>query len=140
MRRCISNFPWVRHLRSNPDLNWQVKSSTEIIINIMSNFVPNKIIKVVPGDPPWITWSLKNMLNKQNRLFKNYERHGYKVDDKNRVDSFRKECEMAINKSKEDYLKKLGDKPVNPNTSQKSYWKIINRVMNKCKPPKIPLS
>ena len=104
----------------------------------MSNFVPNKIIKVVPGDPPWITRSLKNMLNKQNRLFKNYKRHGYKVDDKNRVDNFCKECEMAINNSKEDYLKKLGDKLINPNTSQKSYWKIINRLMNKCKATKIP--
>ena len=25
-----------------------------------------------------------------------------------------------------------------PGTSQKSYWKIINRVMNKCRAPKIP--
>ena len=25
-----------------------------------------------------------------------------------------------------------------PNTSQKTYWKIINRVMNKCRAPKIP--
>ena len=39
------------------------------------------------------------MLNKQNRLFKD------KNSDKNRVDNFRKECEMAINKSKEDYFK-----------------------------------
>ena len=67
----------------------------------MLNFVPNNIIKVVPGDSPWITRSLKNMLNKQNRLFKD------KNSDKNRVDNFRKECEMAINKSKEDYLKRL---------------------------------
>ena len=55
----------------------------------MLNFVPNNIIKVVPGDSPWITRSLKNMLNKQNRLFKD------KNSDKNRVDNFRKECEMA---------------------------------------------
>ena len=67
----------------------------------MLNFVSNYIIKVVPGDSPWITRSLKNMLNKQNRLFKDNN------SDKNRVDNFRKECEMAINKSKEDYLKKL---------------------------------
>ena len=26
----------------------------------------------------------------------------------------------------------LGNKANNPNTSQKSFWKIINRVMNKC--------
>ena len=138
IRRCISNFPWEQHLSSNPDPNWQVESFTEIILNIMSNFVPNKIIKVVPSDPPWISRSLKNMLNKQNRLFRNFKRHGYKLDDKNRVDNFRKECEMAINKSKEDYLKNLGDKLINPNTSQKSYWKMVNRVMNKCKAPKIP--
>ena len=25
-----------------------------------------------------------------------------------------------------------------PNSSQKSYWKIINRAMNKCRAPKIP--
>ena len=28
---------------------------------------------------------------------------------------------------------------INPNTSQKSYWKIIKRVMNKCNAQKIPL-
>ena len=63
---------------------------------------------------------------------------GYKVEDKNSVDNFRKECEMAINLSKEDYLKILGDKLINPNTSQKSYRKLVYRVMNKCKAPKIP--
>ena len=32
----------------------------------------------------------------------------------------------------------MGKKLNNPNTSQKSYWKIINKVMNICKVPKIP--
>jgi len=36
------------------------------------------------------------------------------------------------------YLANLGNKVNNPDTSQKSYWKIINRVMNKCRAPKIP--
>ena len=38
---------------------------------------------------------------------------------------------MAINKSKEDYLKNLGVKLINPNTSKKCYWKLFNRVINK---------
>ena len=33
----------------------------------------------------------------------------------------------------------MGNKVNNPGTSQKSYWEIINRVMNKCRTPKIPL-
>ena len=32
----------------------------------------------------------------------------------------------------------LCNKANNPNTYQKSFWKIINRVMNKCKASKIP--
>ena len=32
----------------------------------------------------------------------------------------------------------MGNELADPNTSQKSYWKIINRVMNKCLAPKIP--
>ena len=32
----------------------------------------------------------------------------------------------------------MGDKLNNPNTSRKSYWKIGNNVMNKCKAPEIP--
>ena len=40
--------------------------------------------------------------------------------------------------AKTSYLTNLGNKVNNPATSQKSYWKIINRVMNKCSAPKIP--
>ena len=32
----------------------------------------------------------------------------------------------------------MGNKVNDPGTSQKSYWKIINRVMNNCRAPKIP--
>ena len=55
----------------------------------MPNFVPSKIIKVVPG-------LFKSCLT--NRI--DYKRHGYKLRDKNRVDNFRKECEMPIRQKK----------------------------------------
>ena len=32
----------------------------------------------------------------------------------------------------------MGNRLNNPNTNQILYWKIINKVMNKCKAPKIP--
>ena len=138
IKRSISNFPWERHFQINADPSWQVNFFTETILNIITNFIPNKIIQVVPGDPPWIDRSLKNMLNKQNRMFKNYKKHGFKPCDKLFVDKFREDCESKIQIAKSNYLNKLGNRLVDPNTSQKSYWKIINRVMNKCKAPKIP--
>ena len=48
------------------------------------------------------------------------------------------ECQQAVESAKLTYLKNLGNKVNDPGTSQKSYWKIINRVMNKCRAPKIP--
>ncbi len=40
--------------------------------------------------------------------------------------------------AKGSYLKNLGNKVNKPNTSQKLYWKIIQRVMNKTRAPKLP--
>ena len=83
----------------------------------MSNFIPNRIIQVVPSDPSWINKALKNMLNKKKRLFKNYDKHGYKHCDKIRVNTFRQQCQSEVLKANEIYLKKLGNKLIDPNTS-----------------------
>ena len=66
----------------------------------MSNFIPNETKRIVPRDPPWITKPLKTLLNTKNRLFKNYKRHGYKAEDKDRLDGFRIECQKAVETAK----------------------------------------
>ena len=105
----------------------------------MSNFVPNEIKRFVPRDPPWINKPLKSMLNRKTRLYKSYKRHGYKDEDKARLDTFRSECQLAVENTKLSYLTHLGNKVNGPNTSQRSYRKIIsNRVMNKCRASIIP--
>ena len=138
IKRSMNQVPWDNVFNQNPDIDSQVKSFTEIVLNIMSNFIPNKMIKVYPSDPPWINMDLKRLLRRQQRLYRNYKRHGYNEDDKRRVDAFRDECNIAIQTAKSQYLMKLGRDLGNPNTSQKSYWKILNKFMNKCKAPKIP--
>ena len=134
----MSNFPWLQHLNLNNDINWQVNTFTDIFLNIMTNFIPNESKRFVPRDPPWITKPLKTMLKRKNILFKNYKRHGYKEEDKFRLDNFRIECQQAVETAKLSYLSNLGNKANDPGTTQKSYWKIINRVMNKCRAPIIP--
>ena len=69
----------------------------------MSNFIPNETKRFVPSDPPCITKSLKTMLNRKNRLFKNYKRHRYKKEDKIRLDVFRIECQKAVETAKSSY-------------------------------------
>ena len=57
----------------------------------MANFIPNEIKRNIPRDSPWITKPLKNMLNRKNRFFKNYKRHGYKLQGDSRRLSFKKQ-------------------------------------------------
>ena len=72
----------------------------ETILNIMSNFKLNKMIRINPKEPPWINENLKTFLNRQQRLYWYYERHGFKPENKIRVDSFREECLAEIQKSR----------------------------------------
>ena len=134
----MANFPWRQHLNFNTNPNWQAKTFTDTFLNIMSNFIPNDTKTFVPRNPPWITKPLKSMLNRKNRLFKNYKRHGYKAEDKVRLDAFRIDCQQAVETAKLSYLTNLSTKVNNLGTSERSYWKIINRVMNKWRAPKIP--
>ena len=48
------------------------------------------------------------------------------------------ECQEAVESAKLLYLRNLGSRANNPTTSNKIYWKIIHKVMNKCRSSKIP--
>ena len=85
------SFPWLQHLSLNTYPNCQAKSFTDIFLSIMEAFIPNDIKKITPRDPPWITKHIKALLNKK-KFYKNFKRHGYKTDDKDRFDAFRTEC------------------------------------------------
>ena len=80
------------------------------------------------------------MIRRQHRLYSNFKKHGYRADDKIRVDNFREECNHAILAAKEKFLCELGGKLSNPTTCQKLYWEVINQFLNKCKAPRIQLA
>ena len=92
----MSEFPWRQRLNVNTDTNWQVKTFTDIFLNIMSNFIPNDTKRIVPRNPPWITKPIKTLLNKKIRLYKNYKKHGYNREDKDRLETVRLECQQAV--------------------------------------------
>ena len=138
----MGNFPWHEQFNLSMDTNWQVKTFIEIFLNIMSNYRPNETKRFVPRDPPRITDKtnklIKTMLNRENRLFKNYKKHNYNDDNKVRLDAFCTECHKAVEIAILTYVHNIGNKVNDPSTCQKVYWKIINRLMNKCRAPKIP--
>ena len=81
---------------------------------------------------------IHKLLRKQKKLYKKYRLNGFKADDKIIVDRIRDECFQAITTSKENYLKSLGNKLIDKATGSKTYWSIINGLLNKCRIPRIP--
>ena len=138
IKRAISTFPWEAELRNHKDPNRQVKILNETILNIMSNFVPHENKTICPREPEWMNGNIKKILRNLNKVFKRYRRNGYKNDEKIIVDRLKTESQELILKAKEKYLKDLGAKLADPSTGQKSYWKIMNKFLNKCKIPRIP--
>ena len=137
IRQAVSMYPWGENLGTlNP--NRQVDILNQTILNIMSNFVPNEVKTVCPREPKWMNRHIKTLSRKRNKVFKRYKLNGYKIEDKILVDRLRTEYQEAIVNAKENYLKNLGSKLADPTTGQKSYWKILNKLLNKCKIPKIP--
>ena len=65
IKRSMNSFHWLQHLHVNTDTNWQVKTFTDIFLNIMSNFVPNETKRFVPRDPSWITKPIKNFVKQE---------------------------------------------------------------------------
>ena len=57
------------------------------------------------------------------------------AEGKVKLEAFRIE---AVETAELSYLMNLGNKANNLSTPPKAFWKIINRVINKCRSPKIP--
>ena len=88
---------------------------------------------VCPRQPEWLNRNVKNMLRKQNKIYKKYKRNGYKNEDKVIMDRLRNECFVAIESVKEKCLRDLGKRLADPTTGQNIYWKILKKYLSECK-------
>ena len=52
--------------------------------------------------------NFEKKLKQKNWLFNNYKRHGFKQEDKIRLDAFRMECQNDVQIAKDNYLKSIG--------------------------------
>ena len=136
--RSIRSFPWATEFRSLANPTQKVSLLNKTLHNIMSNFIPNENRTFRPRDPPWFTREIKNGLKKHNKIYKKFKLNGFKDEDKIPVDNSKLRINEMILNAKEQYLVKQGEKLADPSTGSKTYWKILNTFLNKCKVPRIP--
>ena len=88
----------------------------------MSNYIPYETKRVCPQEPNWLNRKVKNLLRKQNKIYRKFKRNGYKIEDKLILDILRNESSEAIKNAKEDYMRSLGVKLADSTTGQKNIF------------------
>ena len=109
----------------------------DIILNVFTNIVPNKVITCDDGDPPWINDNIKNKIRWKNNMHKNYKRNAKKEDYKLLTKAV-SEVSQLIENSTGEYYYRLGKLSNDPNTSVRFYWTILKTFYNKRKILLIP--
>ena len=66
---------------NNKSVHKQVSIFNEILMNIFSNFTPNKLVTFDDRDPPWMNDFVKSKIKWKNQLYKIYTKNGYKCND-----------------------------------------------------------
>ena len=133
----LQNVDWHR-LFANKTVHQQVNLLNDIILNVFTNFVPNKVIMCDDRDPPWINDNIKNKIRWKNSMHKNCKRNGKKTEDYDLLTKALSEVFQLIEKSKNEYYYRLDKRLNDPSTSAKSYWTILKTFYNKRKIPLIP--
>ena len=110
----------------NKTVHEQVTAFTTILMNIFSNYIPNKYIIIGDKDPPWMTKAIKDKINSKKSLFKSKKF----IELQNLATAMIR---------KDEYYDHLSEKLNNPNTSVKTYWSILKSFYKDTKVPLIPL-
>ena len=73
IRRAIDLFDRDKTLRLN-EVDKQVSIFSDILMNIMQNFVPNETIIHDDRNPPWINKEIKQLIEQKNQFYKRFIR------------------------------------------------------------------
>ena len=68
---------------------------------------------------------IRQLLRKQNNLFRKYKNRDYNMEDKINLDRHRNITTNSILLAKETFLQRQGLKLSTPDTAQKTYWSIL---------------
>ena len=122
----------------NKNVHEQVSILNRTLINVFSNFIPNKLVTFNDKDPSWMTSDLRVKINWKNSNDKDYLKNGKTNYHYIKLQYAITEVSEAMSKGKDEYHRRLTQKLSDPSASSKTYWFILKRFYNGKKMPIIP--
>ena len=106
IRKAIERFSCDKSFK-NLDINEMVFLFNRTIKNILSNYVPHKIIICDDRDPPWINNRVKELINEKPDTFQCYLRSNKYLKLFNKVEYLQNELKSLIEANKEKYYSRI---------------------------------
>ena len=125
----INQVDW-KLIFSCKNVHQQVNIFNKTIINIFSNFIPNKLVTFDDKDPPWMTEKVKEKIKWKHKVYRDYLKNRKTKADYMCVHHGITEVSQLISESKDKYFNKLSIKLNNPKTSFKTYQSILKTFYN----------
>ena len=99
-------------------------------MKVFSNFVRNKFVTFNERDRPWMTSNIKDKINYCNKIYREYLKKRKQQVDYMKLQNTIKELLELISNRMDDYDLHLANKLIDPTTSSKTYWSILNIFCN----------
>ena len=137
IRKALDLVNWKR-LFEHKNIDSQVMTLNETILNVFRNYVPNKYITIDDKDPVWMNETIKLKIKTRNKLYKQYIENGRFEGDFMIIETLITEINDLITSAKDLYYNNLANKLNNPLLQAKTYWSILKMFYNDKKIPIIP--
>ena len=137
VRKALDLINWER-LFDNTNINEQVSILNETILNVFSNYVPNKYITIDDKDPVLMNETIKLKIKAKDNMYNKYLQNGRFESDFVLLETLITELNELIVTRKALYYENLGKKLNNPLVQAKTYWSILKTFYNGKKIPLIP--
>ena len=125
MNTYLNNTSWPNTEQS--PLDEDVECITNKLLEATQLYIPHNTVKVRNKDKPGITHDIKVMFKETQRLHKKM-RKSNKPEDIEAFKNKRKEAKDAYRDSKRSYYDNLVSKIQDPDTTVKTYWKLVKSI------------
>ena len=129
IRKALDLVNWKR-LFDYKNIDSQVMTLNETILNVFRNYVPNKYITIDDKDPVWMTETIKLKIKTRDKLYKQYVENGRFESDVIIIETLITEINDLVTSTKDLYYNNLAERLNNPLWQAKTYWSILKTFYN----------
>ena len=135
LRNKARQTDWIS-LQDN-DIDTYANNITNRIIGIASEYIPNKIVRIKPSEPPWITTYVKRYIRKRKRAYKKAKRSNLQQDWQ-KFKTLRNKTTQIIRDAKQELYNNLTEKLTSNSISCKNWWSTLKSFIKPNNKASIP--